>query len=125
MYRMLLLLLLCSAGRLEAQRLAPELPRIPEVSFHADRFHLDEDRQAKAPDYRYEGMGIGAGIGLAVGIVGGFVICGQTDVSCSGVVPLTGLAGAAILGFTGLLIGGAFDKPGTEPEPAPTDSLQS
>jgi len=108
-----LFLLALTAPPLEAQRLAPELPRVAEPSFRAERLDLPVHRTARAPDYRYEGMGIGAGVGLVVGILGGFAICHQSDASCSTLVPLTGLAGAAILGFTGLMIGGAFDKPGT------------
>jgi hypothetical protein len=126
MGRCLLVLLLVTAVRpLEAQRLTAELPRLSEVSFRADRLDLEKHRAWKAPDYRYEGLAMGAGVGLVVGILAGSAICSQSDVSCTTLIPLTALSGVGFFGFIGLMVGGGFDKPRAEDPPTPTDSLPS
>lgn len=67
---------------------------------------------AQAPDYRWEGMAIGAGVGaLGFGFLG-VVICGASDsADCNMSAVLgVGLLGAFCGGIIGGVIGGAMPK---------------
>ena len=109
-----------------AQLRAPELAQRPHGSFATDCVaalvptrscfrEMDAARRerskARAPDYRYEGLAIGAGVGVVVGLLMGFAVCSQSDVTCGQLVPLTTLGMGAAVGFVGLMVGGLFDKP--------------
>jgi hypothetical protein len=64
------------------------------------------------PDYRWEGMAIGAGVGaVAFGLLGA-AACGTSDSidNCTGVVLGTALLGVFAGGITGGLIGGAIPR---------------
>jgi hypothetical protein len=78
-----------------------------------------ETDAAQAPDYRWEGMAIGAGVGaLGFGLLG-VVVCGlsESDDGCN----LAGLVGVGLLGaFCGGIIGGVIG--GAMPKEEPADS---
>jgi hypothetical protein len=81
--------------------------RRSELVIHGER------SSARAPDYRYEGLAIGAVAGGVGGLLLSAVICGQSDdvgKSCTGTVILGTLGGASLGGLAGLLIGGFFPK---------------
>jgi hypothetical protein len=83
----------------------------PSSVLSANRLEV-VDRSRTAPDYRWEGMAIGAGVGaLAFGFLGA-VVCGQSDSakSCTGIVVGTALLGVLAGGITGGLVGGAIPK---------------
>jgi len=68
--------------------------------------------EARAPDYRWEGMAIGAGVGaLAFGLLGA-VVCGQSEsgTNCTTTVVGLGALGAFCGGIIGGVIGGGFSK---------------
>jgi hypothetical protein len=82
----------------------------PALDFPAAR--LGEPKADSAPDYRWEGMAIGAGAGaLAFGLLGA-AACGQSESidDCTGMVLGIGLLGVFAGGITGGLIGGAIPK---------------
>jgi hypothetical protein len=78
----------------------------PSDAFAAERY------AGRAPDYRWEGMAVGAGAGaIAFGLLGA-VLCSQSESTddCTGMVIGTGLLGAFCGGITGGLIGGSIPK---------------
>jgi hypothetical protein len=80
------------------------------------RQHLN----ARAPDYRYEGLAIGAVAGGIGGLLLSAVICAQSeaaDTNCTRTVILGTLGGAGLGGLAGLLIGGFFPKAATPEQP--------
>jgi hypothetical protein len=135
---LILLILAAATDRVQAQHQAPEIAQnsaplvstrpcpvaiIPIRQCLQQQSFRDQQLGWRTPDHRYEGLGIGAGIGAAVGVIGGFAICSQSDVTCGELVPLTALSFGAIGGFIGLLVGAQFPKESNEP--APADSLPS
>jgi hypothetical protein len=65
-----------------------------------------------APDYRWEGLAIGAGAGAIAFALLGAAVCAQSESGgdCIGPVLGVGLIGALAGGVTGGLIGGAITK---------------
>ena len=83
----------------------------PAVDSQASRLR-ELSAESRAPDYRWEGMAVGAGAGaLAFGLLGA-ALCSQSEStdSCTGTVIGVGLVGAFAGGITGGLIGGAIPK---------------
>jgi hypothetical protein len=79
----------------------------------ADLLVHRQHRNSRAPDYRYEGLAIGAIAGAVGGLVLSSVLCGLSDEaghSCTGTVLLGTLGGAGLGSLAGLLIGGLFPK---------------
>jgi hypothetical protein len=81
----------------------------------------------RAPDYRWEGLAIGAGAGAVAFALLGAAVCGQSDSGggCTGPILGLGLIGALAGGVTGGLIGGAIPKgvlADSTPKGEPADS---
>jgi hypothetical protein len=73
---------------------------------------LGNPKADSVPDYRWEGMAVGAGVGaVAFGLLGA-AACGTSDSidNCTGVVLGTALLGVFAGGITGGLIGGAIPR---------------
>jgi hypothetical protein len=127
-----LVLLIVGVRQMEAQTLAAAIADEPAVTFGVhpcpsasiptreclqQQSARSEQLDRRAPDHRYEGLGIGGAIGAAVGVIGGFAICSQSDVTCGKLVPWTTLSFGAIGAFIGLLVGAQFPQESKEPVP--------
>ena len=117
--KMTILVVAClvSAAPVSAQRVGPEFAG-SRIQFHQNSRKANLLAPMFTPDYRWEGLAIGAAIVGVLGVVVGDGLCHLSDSAhphCLGAAVGLGLVGAMAGGVTGGLIGGAIPK-------APPDS---